>query len=236
MGAKGGQTMKNSTQHLLRNKGSKKVRFPLVLRGRVPSKKHARFLEGIAWNFRGSPPLAHVLDKCSAHGYECELCPGVNVDRLVLCCACTRWGHLECSYGIPEGRLCASHCQVIDPLRGVVVIDFNAGMGELGCLVPWRPWLKKYKIKWQEKNRYTGKSRWIQQVHELLPNLALEKHTWLGIGLIWKAPVQDEQEPEEPLTESLDEDEEEPSEPESSIGCPLGRLSCFPQGIFFWKG
>ena len=41
--------------------------------------------------------------------------PDLEVIRLVPCCACDNWVHLECSYGIPEARLCASHCQIIDP-------------------------------------------------------------------------------------------------------------------------
>ena len=37
--------------------GSKKVVFPLFLRGRGPSKKHACFLEGAAWNFSWLTPF-----------------------------------------------------------------------------------------------------------------------------------------------------------------------------------
>ena len=70
---------------------------------------------------------------------ECALCPGVECYRLLPCCAYEHWVRLECSYGIPEGRLCASHCQIIDPLRGVVVTDYQCGPNELRCLVPWRP-------------------------------------------------------------------------------------------------
>ena len=65
------------------------------------------------------------LRLCSARDRKCSLCPGVEASRLVPCCACENWVHLECSYGIPEGRLCAAHCQIIDSLKGVVVTDFN---------------------------------------------------------------------------------------------------------------
>ena len=111
---------------------------------------------------------------------DCALCPGVKCFRLVPCCACEHWVHLECSYGIPEGRLCASHCQILDPLRGVVVTDFQCGPNEVRCLVPWRPWIKKYRKEWWE-----GKKR-MREMHDLLPNVALEKHAHLGAGLIWK--------------------------------------------------
>ena len=65
------------------------------------------------------------LRVCSARDRRCSLCPDVEASRLIPCCACENWVHLECSYGVPEGRLCAAHCQIIDPLKGVVVTDFN---------------------------------------------------------------------------------------------------------------
>ena len=88
-------------------------------------------------------------------------------------------------YGIPEGRLCASHCQIIDPLKGVVVTDFNCPRGELRCLVPWRPWAKKNKTRW-EREKTPGRWSWDREFYEMIPNWALEKHAWLGAGLIWK--------------------------------------------------
>ena len=125
------------------------------------------------------------LTTCSARGRKCSLCPQVEVSRLIPCCACENWVHLECSYGIPEGRLCAAHCQIIDPLKGVVVTDFNCPKGELRCLVPWRPWAKKNKVQWEVK-RASGNWGWDREFYEMIPNWALEKHAWLGAGLIWK--------------------------------------------------
>ena len=111
---------------------------------------------------------------------ECALCPGVECYRLLPCCAYEHWVHLECSYGIPEGRLCASHCQILDPLRGVVVTDYQCGPNEVRCLVPWRPWMKKYRQEWWE-----GRKR-MRMMHDLLPNIALEKYAILGAGLTWR--------------------------------------------------
>ena len=58
--------MKNPRQHLLRSKGgggSKKVLFPLFLGQRGPSKKHACFLEGAAWDFSWLDPLdPHLIE------------------------------------------------------------------------------------------------------------------------------------------------------------------------------
>ena len=125
------------------------------------------------------------LATCSARGRKCSLCPQVEATKLVPCCACENWVHLECSYGIPEGRLCAAHCQIIDPLNGVVVTDFNCPKGELRCLVPWRPWAKKNKVQWEIK-RASGNWGWDRVFFEMIPNWALEKHAWLGAGLIWK--------------------------------------------------
>ena len=92
------------------------------------------------WNGQGKSPEEEEPRwryKHTALKRECALCPGVECYRLLPCCACEHWTYLECSYGIPEGRLCASHCQILDPLRGVVV---QCGPNELRCLVPWRPW------------------------------------------------------------------------------------------------
>ena len=125
------------------------------------------------------------LEPCSALGKKCSLCPEAEATRLVPCCACENWVHLECSYGIPEGRLCASRCQIIDPLKGVVVTDFNCPRGELRCLVPWRPWAKKNKVHW-ERQRPSGNWGWNRKFYEMIPNWALEKRAWLGAGLIWK--------------------------------------------------
>ena len=72
----------------------------------------------------------------------------------------------------------------MDPLRGVVVTDFNCGKNELRCLVPWRPWVKKYKEEWWSGS--AGRARRNRIMHEMLPNLALEKHALLGAGLMWK--------------------------------------------------
>ena len=84
-----------------------------------------------------------------------------------------------------SGRLCAAHCQIIDPLKGVVVTDFNCPRGDLRCLVPWRPWAKKNSVQWEVK-RASGNWGWDREFYEMIPNWALEKHAWLGAGLIWK--------------------------------------------------
>ena len=112
---------------------------------------------------------------------DCALCPGVKCFRLLPCVACENWVHLECSYGIPEGRLCASHCQILDPRKGVVVSDFQCGKNEVRCLVPWRPWIKKSRREW-----WDHRNKRMREMHDLLPNVALEKHAIMGAGLTWK--------------------------------------------------
>ena len=184
---------------VLRDMGGQGKRFPRTPRGRKGRSTSIDY-----WSYYLEPPkrnwLIHTIWRSQWSGEdripsgeethwrythtalhrECSLCPGSEAYRLVPCCACQHWVHLECSYGIPEGRLCASHCQILDPLRGVVVTDFNCGMNELRCLAPWRPWVKKYKEEW-----WSG-SRRNRIMHEMLPNLALEKHSFLGAGLMWK--------------------------------------------------
>ena len=132
-----------------------------------------------------SPPLEarepQWKYRFTAFKRDCALCPGVKCFRLLPCVACENWVHLECSYGIPEGRLCASHCQILDPLRGVVVSDFQCAKSEVRCLVPWRPWIKKYRREW-----WDSRKKRMREMHDLLPNVALEKHAIVGAGLTWK--------------------------------------------------
>ena len=60
---------------------------------------------------------------------------------------------------------------------------------ELRCMVPRRLWVKKYKEEWwsgKGAKKGAGKGRRERNMHEMLPSLALEKHAWLGAGLMWK--------------------------------------------------
>ena len=62
--------MKNSTQHPLSSKGGfPEGRFSLLfLRGRAPSKNHACFLEGTAWNFLWLTPPWPTSYQLQNHG------------------------------------------------------------------------------------------------------------------------------------------------------------------------
>ena len=57
----------------------------------------------------------------AASHLECSLCPGAKAFELVPCCWCTHWIHLRCSYAVPEGRACASHFDVVNPLEKQVL-------------------------------------------------------------------------------------------------------------------
>ena len=71
--------MKNSTQHLLRSKGGggvlRRPFFPLFLRVRGPSKKHACFLEGAVWDFSwlDPPGPCPIKQFCEPHEPATEL-------------------------------------------------------------------------------------------------------------------------------------------------------------------
>ena len=56
---------------------------------------------------------------------ECSLCPGAKAYELVPCCWCTNWIHVRCSYAVPEGRACASHFDVVNPLDKQVVASME---------------------------------------------------------------------------------------------------------------
>ena len=49
--------------------------------------------------------------------------------------------------------------------------------------------MKKYKEeRWSGKGAKKGAGKGRERnMHEMLPNLALEKHAWLGAGLMWNS-------------------------------------------------
>ena len=47
---------------------------------------------------------------------ECSLCPGEKAHELLPCCWCTNWVHRKSSHAVPEGRACAAHFDVVNPL------------------------------------------------------------------------------------------------------------------------
>ena len=52
--------------------------------------------------------------------------------------------------------------------------------------------MKKYKEEWwsgKGAKKGAGKGRRERNMHEMFPNLALEKHAWLGAGLMWKRVI-----------------------------------------------
>ena len=54
-------------------------------------------------------------------GARCRLCPTARSNELVPCCWCDSWVHWRCSYTVKNGRACASHFHVLNPLDKVVV-------------------------------------------------------------------------------------------------------------------
>ena len=61
---------------------------------------------------------------------------------------------------------------------------FQCRKGTVRCLVLWRTWLKKHKVQTPENQgrRWDNGTHvgWHKTFHELWPNMALEKHDWLG--------------------------------------------------------
>ena len=130
------------------------------------------------------PPL-EVKDpqwrfKFTALKRECALCPGVK------CYSCCRAAHASIGYtwsaamGSRKGDCVHRIVRSWIPLRGVVVTDFQCGVNEVRCLVPWRPWIKKYRREWWDRKKR------MREMNDLLPNVALEKHAIVGAGLTWK--------------------------------------------------
>ena len=75
--------MKNSIWRLLRSKGGvlRSSSFPSFLKGRRPSKKHTRFLEGAAWNFSWLDPLGSRMVRTLLRGILSHDTLGVHLAK-----------------------------------------------------------------------------------------------------------------------------------------------------------
>ena len=114
------------------------------------------------------------------------LCPGAKAFELVPCCWCTNWIHVRCSYAVPEGRACAAHFDVVNPLDKQVEAskldetipeDFR---GRSVCPNIATPKIIEPSGKEDEK---------IQPRHVMYAIEAfwLFKHAWRGAGLYYRS-------------------------------------------------
>ena len=53
----------------------------------------------------------------------CRMCPETWSEELLPCAWCKGWAHYRCTYGIEEGRACASHFLVLDPLNKAIIAN-----------------------------------------------------------------------------------------------------------------
>ena len=60
---------------------------------------------------------------CSAAKAEskCRFCLGLIVSEILPCCWRNSWMHLRCSRSVSPGKACASHSDVLNPLRKIIV-------------------------------------------------------------------------------------------------------------------
>ena len=113
---------------------------------------------------------------------DCALCPGVKCFRLLPCVACENWVQPGVQLWNPgKGDCVRLTVRFSIPGRGWWSQTSNVGKNELRCLVPWRPWVKKYRREW-----WDHRNKRMREMHDLLPNVALEKHAITGAGLTWK--------------------------------------------------
>ena len=116
---------------------------------------------------------------------ECSLCVGAKAFELVPCCWCTNWIHVRCSYAVLEGRACASHFDVVNPLDKQVIAS------NLDEVVPeaYRGRSVCPNIAVPRVTEPTGKDEdKIQPRHVMygIEALWLYKHAWRGAGLYYR--------------------------------------------------
>ena len=116
---------------------------------------------------------------------ECALCVGAKAFELVPCCWCTNWIHLRCSYAVPEGRACASHFDVVNPLDKQIIASKwddavpNERKQRSVCPNIATPRITEPTGKEDEKLQ-------PRQVMYTIEALWLYKHAWRGAGLYYR--------------------------------------------------
>ena len=116
---------------------------------------------------------------------ECALCIGAKAFELVPCCWCTNWIHLRCSYAVPEGRACASHFDVVNPLdKQVIASKDDEAVPEERREQSVCPNIATPRI-----TDPTGKEEEKLQPRQVMYNIEalwLYKHAWRGAGLYYR--------------------------------------------------
>ena len=144
-----------------------------------------------------SPPTNSFWEVCrnkkkvlqygmAASHKECSLCPGARAFELVPCCWCTNWIHVRCSYAVPEGRACAAHFDVVNPLEKQVEASKldetipEAFRGRSVCPNIATPKITESSGKEDEK---------IQPKHVMygIEAFWMYKHAWRGAGLYYRS-------------------------------------------------
>ena len=146
--------------------------------------------------FLWSPPTNPFWEVCrnknkvlqygmAASHKECALCVGAKAFELVPCCWCNNWIHLRCSYAVPEGRACASHFDVVNPLDKQVIAS------KLDDAVPKERRGRSVcpNIATPRVTEPTGKDEDKLQPRQVMYGIEalwLYKHAWRGAGLYYR--------------------------------------------------
>ena len=144
-----------------------------------------------------APPTNPFWDVCrnknkviqygmAASHKECALCIGAKAFELVPCCWCTNWIHVRCSYAVLEGRACAAHFDVVNPLDKQVIASRmdevvpEERRGRSVCPNIATPRITESSGKEDDK---------IQPKHVMygIEAFWLYKHAWRGAGLYYRS-------------------------------------------------
>ena len=117
---------------------------------------------------------------------ECALCVGAKAFELVPCCWCNNWIHVRCSYAVPEGRACASHFDVVNPLDKQVIAS------RMDEAVPKERRGRSVcpNIATPRTTEQTGKDEDKLQPRHVMYGIEafwLYKHAWRGAGLYYRS-------------------------------------------------
>ena len=128
----------------------------------------------------------HVIQYGMAASHkECSLCVGAKAFELVPCCWCTNWVHVRCSYAVPEGRACAAHFDVVNPLDKQVIVSKHDGVVPENC----RGRSVCPNIATPRVTEPSGKEDDKMQARQAMYTMEafwMYKHAWRGAGLYYR--------------------------------------------------
>ena len=110
----------------------------------------------------------------------CRMLPDTWSEELLSCAWCKSWAHYRCTYGIEEGRACASHFLILDPLNKTII----ANPRDECVPASWKGKQVFPNCSHPKANRWGIKSP--SNTIYALEATRVFKHAWRGVGAFYR--------------------------------------------------